>query len=106
MSRKQRIEYQLNQHLAPVFLSVEDESHRHFVPDAAETHFKVIAVSDQFKSLARVARYRLVHRLLANELETGLHALSMHLYSPEEWQANGEQVLSSPACRKGFLRHG
>ena len=48
MQRKERIEQQLVQELAPVFLSVENESNNHHVPKGSETHFKVIAVSAQF----------------------------------------------------------
>ncbi|QRN03244.1 BolA/IbaG family iron-sulfur metabolism protein [Legionella sp. MW5194] len=105
MSRKQRIEDLLMSQLAPVHLSVENESHRHHVPEGAETHFKVIAVSDQFTSLNRVARHRLLNRLLADELQTGLHALSLHLYTPAEWQEKEGKVMNSPACRDGY-RHG
>ncbi|KTC99469.1 BolA family protein [Legionella erythra] len=105
MSRKQRIEHQLINQLAPVYLSVENESHRHHVPEGSETHFKIIAVSAEFTPLSRIARHRLLNQLLAPELQTGLHALSMHLYSPAEWQEKEGKVMNSPACRDGY-RHG
>ena len=58
MLRKDRIEQILNQELQPTYLSVEDESANHHVPEGAETHFKVIAVSPRFSDLTRIARHR------------------------------------------------
>ncbi|MDR3443458.1 MAG: BolA family transcriptional regulator [Legionella sp.] len=101
MSRKNRIELLLNQELTPVYLNVEDESANHHVPKDAETHFKVTAVSPRFIELTRIARHRLLNQLLSNEFELGLHALSMHLYTPEEWEKNGT-VLKSPSCKDGY----
>ena len=34
--------------LNPLHLEVVNESHRHSVPDNAETHFKVVIVSENF----------------------------------------------------------
>ena len=104
MQRKERIEQQLVQELAPVFLSVENESNNHHVPKGSETHFKVIAVSAQFADLNRVARHRLLNKLLSNEFDLGLHALSMHLYTEEEWQKQNNPILTSPACKDGFQK--
>lgn len=102
MSRKTRITEQLNLNLSPLFLTVEDESHNHHVPKDAETHFKLIVASNQFQGLSRVARHRLVNHLLVDELNSGLHALSMHLYTPEEWELKRDAVLKSPTCKNGF----
>jgi len=105
MTRKERINQLINQELTPVFLDVENESNRHHVPDGAETHFKLSIVSEKFNDLTRIARHRLVNNLLAGEFNSGLHALSLHLYTPEEWQSRGKEVPNSPACRDGY-RHG
>lgn len=102
MSRKNRIEALIEQELIPVYLSVEDESANHHVPENAQTHFKVTVVSSQFTDLSRIARHRLLNQLLKNEFELGLHALSMHLFAPEEWENRGKSVLNSPACKGGF----
>lgn len=37
--------------LAPSYLKIINESYMHNVPNGAETHFKVIVVSEQFKNL-------------------------------------------------------
>lgn len=102
MSRKNRIESILNEELSLMYLNVEDESKNHHVPQGAETHFKVTLVSPQFADLTRVARHRLLNKLLGEEFNQGLHALSMHLYTPEEWEKNKKSVLNSPSCRDGY----
>lgn len=102
MSRKERIEQQLIQELTPIFISVEDESHNHHVPENAQTHFKIIVVSSKFDSLTRIARHRMVNQLLNKEFASGLHALSMHLYTAQEWEHQKDSVLKSPACKDGY----
>ncbi|MBA2652158.1 MAG: BolA family transcriptional regulator [Tatlockia sp.] len=105
MSRKQRINQLISEELEPSFLEVEDESSRHHVPDGAETHFKLSIVSEKFNDLTKIARHRILNKLLAEELNSGLHALSLHLYTAKEWQTSGQITAKSPACRDGF-RHG
>ncbi|KTD43648.1 BolA family protein [Legionella quateirensis] len=102
MSRKLDIEHQLSGELSPIFLTVEDESKNHHVPEGAETHFKVIVVSSRFNELSRIARHRMVNHLLEKEFDKGLHALSMHLYTESEWNQKQDPVLKSPACRDGY----
>ncbi|MGL5741931.1 MAG: BolA family protein [Legionella sp.] len=102
MSRKNRIEELLNKELAPIYLDVEDESMNHHVPEGAQTHFKVTVVSQHFTDLSRIARHRLLNRLLSSEFELGLHALSMHLFTVEEWEKRNATVLESPKCKGGF----
>ena len=103
MNRKQRIHAILSDNLEPLLLQVEDESHTHHVPAGAETHFKVVLVSEKFQTISRVERHRLVNKLLTEELKNGLHALSLHLYTPEEWERQQGAPLS-PSCRDGY-RH-
>ena len=100
MSRKQRIYDALTIELKPDSLLIEDESHRHSVPTGAETHFKVVAVSTIFEHQSRITRHRLINTVLANEFTTGLHALSLHLYTPSEWLNKSTNVPGSPACQK------
>lgn len=105
MSRQQRITDLLSQQLQPSFLDIINESNRHHVPAGSETHFKITATSSQFQGLSLLDRHRLINKLLADELNQGLHALSLHLYTKEEWDAKGFQAPQSPACRDGY-RHG
>lgn len=99
-SRTTRIEQVLTDAIAPDHLEVLNESHRHHVPPGSETHVKITAVSPVFEKKSRIERHRLIQHLLATELNQGLHALSMHLYTPAEWQK--AKVPSSPACRDGY----
>ena len=105
MNREQSIQQAIQQELNVLFLSVVNESSQHSVPANSETHFKVTVVSDDFTSVTRINRHKLLNTLLASEFNTGLHALSMHLFTPEEWQQRGGDVQNSPACRGGS-RHG
>lgn len=102
MKRKDKIEQLINQSIQPLFLKVEDESHKHHVPDDAQTHFKVTAVSSVFKGLSLIKRHRMVNQLLVEEFQQGLHALSMHLYTEEEWESRNNSTLNSPACKDGY----
>jgi len=49
-----------------------------------ETHYRLRLVSTAFAGLSRVARQRLVYDALREEFDTGLHALSLDLKTPEE----------------------
>ena len=78
----------------------------HNVPKNSETHFKLIIVSDQFKSQTLVQRHRSINDLLKEELEGGVHALSMVLKTPEQWskiENDPEQLqkFKSPPCAGG-----
>ena len=98
MSRKDRIEAALRV-LVPVHLEVVNESHMHSVAPGSETHFKVVVVSSAFEGQALLARHRRINDLLAAELAAGLHALSIHAFSPAQWSSVVD--TQSPACRGG-----
>jgi secondary thiamine-phosphate synthase enzyme len=99
--RKSRIKQQLSQ-LQPEYIDIIDESDKHHVPEGCETHFKVVLVSEKFQGLSRVARHQWLYQLLSDELKTGLHALSLHLTTPIEWQEQGHRLQASPICRNGY----
>ncbi|KAI8424540.1 hypothetical protein MSG28_002997 [Choristoneura fumiferana] len=83
-------------------LAVINESYMHNVPKGAETHFKVVVVSDRFDGLPLIKRHRLVNEILQEELQTGVHALSIVAKTPQQWAAGSQVVESSPSCRGGF----
>jgi BolA family transcriptional regulator, general stress-responsive regulator len=74
--------------LAPARLDIVDESHRHAGHAGAraegESHFNVTIAAAAFAGQSRVARQRLVYGLLAEELRTDIHALSLTTLTPEE----------------------
>ncbi|MGD2084511.1 MAG: BolA family protein [Chromatiales bacterium] len=101
MSRHDTIETLVREELKPLHLEVIDESHMHSVPEGAESHFKLVVVSDRFEGTGLVQRHRMINRLLAGELDQGLHALALHTMTPDEWFAKGGEVPESPECMGG-----
>jgi len=74
--------------LTPKRLEVVDESARHAGHAGSrpegESHFRITVVSESFRGLSRIARQRLVHEILADELAGPIHALSLSALTPEE----------------------
>ena len=101
MNRSERIRGKIAQEFSPMHLEVIDESHMHSVPEGSESHFKVIVVSEQFAEHMLVGRHRLVNKLLSEELASGLHALALHTWTPEEWFEKGGVAPESPECLGG-----
>ncbi|MES9843848.1 MAG: BolA/IbaG family iron-sulfur metabolism protein [Candidatus Sedimenticola sp. PURPLELP] len=95
------IEQKIQDALKPMHLEVIDESHMHNVPEDAQSHFKVIVVSDQFEGKNLLARHRLVNGLIKQEFDQGLHALALHTMTPQEWFDKGGVAPSSPECLGG-----
>ncbi|XP_028044087.1 bolA-like protein DDB_G0274169 isoform X2 [Bombyx mandarina] len=83
-------------------VQVINESYMHNVPKGAETHFKVVVVSEKFDGLPLIKRHRLVNELLAEELQNGVHALSIVAKTPKQWEESDKLVENSPNCRGGF----
>jgi BolA protein len=101
MNRQARIESTVTQALAPLHLEVVDESHNHAVPAGAESHFKLLVVSERFAGQGLVARHRTLNGLLRGEFEQGLHALALHTWTPQEWFDKGGAVPETPPCLGG-----
>ena len=92
MSVAKTIERKLTEQLRPQSLLVVDESHRHTghssAPIGGESHFHVEIIAEVFNNLSRVARQRLVYRVLNDELAGPVHALSLNTATPAEAIAN------------------
>lgn len=95
-----RIVSKLTARFEPIFMQVLNESYMHSVPAGSETHFKVTLVSAAFEGKRQVQRHQAVYACLAEELQQGVHALALHTFSTDEWQANA-QVPASPQCLGG-----
>lgn len=100
MSMQTTIESKVRDRLAPQVMQVENESHMHGGP-ATESHYKLTAVSDEFSGLNLVKRHQLVYGLLKEEMAGSIHALALHLYTPEEWAERNQSAPPSPDCRGG-----
>lgn len=85
---------------APVVLLVKNESDMHAGPPGRESHFNVTIVSSSFEGLRQVQRHQAVYRSVHAFLESGVHALALHTYTPSEWSSN-PTVTASPNCLGG-----
>tara|TARA_B100001758_G_scaffold149873_1_gene129147 strand:+ start:224 stop:526 length:303 start_codon:yes stop_codon:yes gene_type:complete len=97
MNVEKKIEHTLRDNFQLSHLEVINESHMHSGPNT-ETHFKVVLVSEEFKDVKLVQRHRKINELLKYELENGVHALSLHLFTMDEWKEKDEYVKDSPPC--------
>ncbi|MGH6986991.1 MAG: BolA family protein [Caulobacteraceae bacterium] len=83
-----RMEEKLRQALAPERLEIIDDSSRHAghagAREGSESHFDIRIVSAAFAGKSRIERQRLVHRLLAEEIAGGVHALALTTLAPGE----------------------
>jgi BolA protein len=80
------MEAKLEASLAPSRLELADESDRHqgHAHAGVESHFNLTVESEAFAGLGRLARQRLVMRVLADELAGPVHALSIRALAPGE----------------------
>ncbi|CAA0832484.1 SufE-like protein 1- chloroplastic/mitochondrial [Striga hermonthica] len=88
-NRGMRIKETLEKGLSPVKLEIEDVSYQHaghagVRGSDGETHFNVKVVSQEFEGKSLVKRHRLIYSLLHDELQSGLHALSITAKTPAE----------------------
>ncbi|PRQ35008.1 putative BolA protein [Rosa chinensis] len=88
--RGKRIKEALERELSPVELEVEDISYQHVGHAGVrgsgdgETHFNVRVVTKAFEGKSMIKRHRLIYGLLQEELQSGLHALSIEAKTPAE----------------------
>lgn len=83
----------------PELLDIENESNRHSAPLGSESHFKVICVTDRFSGVSRIQRSRDIHSLLSEEIAQ-IHAISLKLFTKDEWQnLSNKELLLSPNCK-------
>lgn len=72
----------------PLRLEIEDDSARHQGHAGArpggESHFNVMIEAEAFRGAPKVARQRMVYKVLAKELAGPVHALSVKALAPGE----------------------
>lgn len=98
MSIQQQLTDKISAEFTPHFLQIENESHMHSSGRGADSHFRIILVTDKFLGVPKVARHQQIYQLLSPELQNGIHALALHLYTVSEWQTLNQQAPSSPNC--------
>jgi BolA family transcriptional regulator, general stress-responsive regulator len=78
----------LTARFAPVRLEVADDSARHAGHaghrEGGESHFNLVIEAEAFAGASKVARQRMVHQVLADELAGPVHALSIKALAPGE----------------------
>ncbi len=84
----QSLTRKLTDALAPLDLRIVDQSALHAghagAAPGGETHFDIAITAGAFEGLSRVARQRLVHGVVAEELAGPVHALSLTTKAPAE----------------------
>ena len=99
MSVQEIINKKILKGFCPNHFTIVNESHLHGGP-SQESHFKITVVSEVFSGVARVKRHQKIYKSLEDEMSQGIHALALHLYSPDEFAAK-VSVPSSPSCKGG-----
>eukprot|EP00457_Paulinella_chromatophora_P020487 gb/GEZN01022540.1/.p1 GENE.gb/GEZN01022540.1/~~gb/GEZN01022540.1/.p1 ORF type:complete len:137 (+),score=11.24 gb/GEZN01022540.1/:20-430(+) len=84
-------------------LKVTNDSNGHNVPKGSETHFSVHVVSQSFEGKTAVARHRMVHKVLEEELNQGVHALAIKAQTPSQFTRNPAEI-QNPKCSGGSKR--
>lgn len=99
MLKQSAIESCVREVFQPQHLELANESHMHSVPPGSESHFRLVLVSPAFAGQRPVARHQAVYAALGPLMQE-IHALALHTFTPEEWQASG-MAPASPACLGG-----
>lgn len=105
MSIQSAIESKLQEAFQPLHQEVVNESYKHSVPPGSESHFMVVLVTGQFENTRKVQRHQQVYAVLKEEMAGAVHALALHTYTPQEWQAVNE-APASPNCMGGSKQDG
>uniref|UniRef100_A0A0E0KAL3 Uncharacterized protein n=1 Tax=Oryza punctata TaxID=4537 RepID=A0A0E0KAL3_ORYPU len=89
LSRAARMRQKLQSALEASALDIEDVSYQHaghaaVKDNANETHFNIRIISPKFEGQSLVKRHRMVYDLLTDELNSGLHAISIVAKTPKE----------------------
>lgn len=80
---KDQIFHKLNNYFEPSILDVKNDSHLHSnhlqSPKSGNSHFSVKIKSKKLSHISRVDGQRMVYDLLKEELNSGVHALSIKI---------------------------
>ncbi len=68
----------INEHIVCNYLDVTGDGR----------HFDAVVVSDEFIEKSRLQRHRLIYTALGEKMKEEVHALSMKLYTIQEWEQN------------------
>lgn len=96
---KTAIQSRLENEFSPIHLQVEDESWQHGGGPDAQSHYKIVVVSEKFVGQKLLARHRQIQSTLA-DIIAQIRALSLHTLTPDEWASAEENNthFRSPGC--------
>jgi len=86
-----KIVEKLNVFFKPSSLRIINESFMHNVPEDAESHFKLVIVSDKFIDMSLIERHRSVYSVLGSTMN------EIHAFDNLEFNRN-PMILDSPQC--------
>lgn len=92
------IEQRVRDSFAVEYFNLLNESHQHAGP-ATDSHFKLTIISQDFEGQRLIKRHQGVYGLMQDLMQEPIHALSLHLFTPAEWEAKERAVADSPDCR-------
>ena len=96
-----QIHNKLSSAFEPAFLEVENESHKHNVPQGSESHFRVTVVFAKLECTSLVKKHRMINDVLQDELSGPVHALSIRAKTPKQWEASLGLIQPTPPCLGG-----
>jgi|TARA_B100000787_G_scaffold7040_1_gene5260 BolA protein len=89
--------------LTPLNIShhqLDNDSHKHS-GSATDSHYNLVLVSDDFAALGPVKRHQKVYALVGELMQNPIHALALHCYTSEQWQAKQEKMPATAPCMGG-----
>ena len=51
-----------------------------------QDHYKAWIISESFQGKTLIARHRMIYAALAEEMKGPIHALTLEVYTPQEWE--------------------
>ena len=69
-------------------IEIIDDSHKHrnHKKDTQGGHYRLFLVSDYFENMNLIDRHKVIYNVLDSMIKTEIHALSMKLLTPSEYQ--------------------
>ncbi|BBL71245.1 BolA family protein [Methylogaea oryzae] len=92
--RAEAVHARLTEALSPAHLEIVDDSMAHAghagAMQSGGGHFYALIVSESFAGKSSVQRHQMVYRALGDMLRNDIHAFSMKVYTPLEYQSQKE----------------
>jgi len=94
--------------LLEMVLTPLNVSHHQLVNDsqkhsgsATDSHYNLVLVSDDFAGIGPVKRHQQVYALVGELMNNPIHALALHCYTADQWQAKQEKMPATAPCMGG-----